>query len=361
MAVRSLWLTDFRCFGTEVIEPDPEGLTVLRGPNGAGKTSVLEAVTWLATGRSWRTAARDALVRSGTERAVLRADLADPARRVSVDADIARAGPAKIRVNGQVVARRSDLAAVLRVVLFSPDDLALVGGGPAGRREMVDEVLATRQARWEALQRQVDRVLRQRGALLHQSAGRIDAATAATLDVWDARLASAGTALADARQELVDLLEPLVAAAHARIAGPGPKVHLAYQRSWEGDLADALARSRVDDVRRRATGVGPHRDDVMVWLADRPARTHASQGEQRSVALALRLGAYHLVVGDGGIPPVLLLDDVFSELDPARAAALVAELPKGQVVLTTAVDPPQGVSPDRVLDVSAGRVVAGGS
>lgn len=359
MAVQSLWLTDFRCFCAEVIEPDPEGLTVLRGPNGAGKTSVLEAVSWLATGRSWRTSTRDALVRSGSERAVLRAELAGAARRLSMDADIARVGAAKVRVNGQAVSRRSDVAEALRVVLFSPDDLALIGGGPGGRREMVDDVLATRHPRWDALQRQVDRVLRQRGSLLHQSAGRIDAAAAATLDVWDARLASAGTALADARAELVDLLDPLVAAAHERIAGPGPTVRLTYQRSWEGDLAEALAAGRLDDVRRRATGVGPHRDDVIVSLANRSARTHASQGEQRSIALALRLGAYHLSAGDGGSPPVLLLDDVFSELDPARAAALVAELPTGQVLLTTAVDPPPGVSPDRVLDVSSGRISAG--
>lgn len=361
MSVRSLWLTGFRCFDTEVIEPDPRGLTVLRGPNGAGKTSVLEALSWLATGRSWRTSSRDALVRAGTARAVVRAELADPARRLSVEADIPREGPAKVRVNGQVVSRRAEVADALRVVLFSPDDLALVSGGPAGRREMVDDVLATRHTRWEALQRDVDRILRQRGALLHQSGGRIDATAAATLDVWDARLASAGTALADAREALVALLDPLVAAAHRRIAGVGPGVRLAYQRSWEGDLGDALAKSRVEDVRRRATGVGPHRDDMLVWLADRPARTHASQGEQRSVALALRLGAYHLILGDGGAPPVLLLDDVFSELDPARASALVAELPLGQVLLTTAVEPPPGVSPDRVLDVSEGRIAAGAS
>lgn len=358
MAVRTLWLTDFRCFDAQAVELPADGLTVLQGPNGAGKSSVLEAVQWLAAGRSWRTSSRQALVRTGADRAVVRAELAVPDRVVTVEADIPVAGMSRTRVNRQPLSRRSDMAEVLRVVLFAPDDLALVHGGPAGRRQLLDDILVARQAKAEALVRDVDRALRQRAALLQQVAGRLDAAAEATLDVWDARLARSGTALADARGDLVAALQPEVAAAHRRIAGGGPGVALAYRRSWDGDLADTLAAGRADDVRRRATGAGPHRDELDIALDDRPARTHASQGEQRSVALALRLGTYHLATGDDGPPPVLLLDDVFSELDAARADALVAELPEGQVLLTTAVGPPPGVSPARVLDVRAGGMAA---
>ncbi len=368
MAVVELDLTDFRCFATGTVAPHPQGLTVLRGPNGAGKSSVLEALYWLATGRSWRTAARAALVRSGADRALVRAEIAvgtgpSPGggvgtRTVTVRAEIPPAGAARVRVNQQSLARRGDMAEVLRVVLFAPDDLALVHGAPAGRRAMLDDVLVGRHPRFEALERELDRTLRQRAALLQQAGGRLDASTAASLDVWDSRLAGVGTDLVGAREALVADLAPPVAAAHHRIAGGGPRARMAYRRSWEGDLAEALAAARAEDVRRRATSVGPHRDDVELWLDDRPARTHASQGEQRSLALALRLGAYHLAVADGGPAPVLLLDDVFSELDPARAAALVAELPSGQVLLTTAVDPPELVVPDRVLDVAGGVVAA---
>lgn len=356
MAVRTLSLTDFRCFRSETVALEPEGLTVLQGPNGSGKSSVLEAVQWLATGRSWRTAARETLVRTGTARAVLRAELAVPDRSVTVEAEVPVSGAARTRVNRQPLARRSDMADVLRVVLFAPDDLALVHGGPAGRRHLLDDVLVARHPRYEALLREVDRTLRQRAALLAQAAGRLDAAAEATLDVWDARLARSGTDLADAREALAADLAPLVDGAHHRIVPDGPAVRLAYRRSWSGDLAATLAASRTDDVRRRATGVGPHRDDLVIALDDRPARTHASQGEQRSVALALRLGTYHLAVADGGPAPVLLLDDVFSELDPARADALVAELPAGQILLTTASEPPAGVVAARVVAVRSGTV-----
>ncbi|MDA8279658.1 MAG: DNA replication and repair protein RecF [Actinomycetota bacterium] len=358
VAVVDLKLTDFRCFAAEAVAPHPEGLTVLRGPNGAGKSSVLEAVYWLASGRSWRTSSRSALVRSGTDRAVVRADLMVGSRSVVVEAELPQAGPARVQVNRQSLVRRGAMADVLRVVLFAPDDLALVHGAPAGRRDMLDDVLVGRHPRFDALEREVERTLRQRAALLQQAGGRLDSAATATLDVWDARLARAGTDLVEARETLVADLATPVAAAHRRIAGPGPQARMTYRRSWEGDLAAALAGARAEDVRRRSTSVGPHRDDVDLWLDERPARTHASQGEQRSLALALRLGTYHLAVADGGPAPVLLLDDVFSELDAARAEALVAELPAGQVLLTTAVDPPGPVVADLLLDVRDGAVVA---
>jgi len=358
VAVQTLSLSGFRCFDSEVIEPHPDGLTVLRGPNGAGKTSVLEAIFWLAHGRSWRTSARDALVRNGTQGAIVRAEVTVTGRRLPVEADLPLTGVSRVRVNRQPVSRRSAVAEVLRVVLFSPDDLALVHAGPAGRRQLLDDILVGSHPRFESLQRDVDRILRQRGALLQQSPGRFDGAAAATLDVWDERLARAGTDLVRARESLVAALEEPVASAHHRITGGGPQVHLTYRRSWGGDLAEALARGRQEDLRRRTTGVGPHRDELEIALDERPARTQASQGEQRSVALALRLGSFQLARTDGGIYPVLLLDDVFSELDPVRSRALVAELPLGQVLLTTAVDPPPAVAPDRIFDVAAGRIAA---
>lgn len=358
MGVATLWLTDFRCFAGETVELDGGGLTVLQGPNGAGKSSVLEAVQWLALGRSWRTSVREALVRGGAGRAVVRAELTVPGRVVTVESDIPVGGAARTRVNRQPLTRRSAMAEVLRVVLFAPDDLALVHGAPAGRRQLLDDVLVGRHPKFEALQRELERTLRQRAALLQQGGGRLDEAATATLDVWDQRLAQCGQQVADARQQLVEALGPLVDGAHRRIVPSGPTVSLEYRRSWAGDLGQALAATRNEDVRRRATGVGPHRDDLVIRLDDRPARTHASQGEQRSVALALRLGSYHLALADGGPPPVLLLDDVFSELDEQRAEALVAELPTGQVLLTTAVGAPSGVAPDRVLDVRHGGVAA---
>ena len=361
MAISTLWLADFRCFTEAEFRPDPDGLTVLRGPNGAGKTSVLEAVGWLAIQRSIRGATRDVLVRTGTERAVVRAEASVGTRAVLIEAEVPVTGSARTQVNRQLVRRRSDLADALNVTVFAPNDLDLVQGGPAGRRDYLDDVLVARHARLDALVTDVDRILRQRGAVLRQAGGRPDSAAAATLDVWDERLGASGTALAIERESLAIELTPPASRAYERLAGAAEPVTLTYRRSWEGDLAVALRDARHDDVRRQVTSVGPHRDDLELAIGARPTRTHASQGEQRCVALALRLASHELRRGDLPEAPVLLLDDVFSELDAYRAAALVELLPPGQVLLTTAVDPPAVVRADRVVEVAGGRLSGSGA
>ncbi|HLX87922.1 MAG TPA: DNA replication and repair protein RecF [Acidimicrobiales bacterium] len=361
MAITSLWLTDFRCFEATVFEPDLAGLTVLRGENGAGKTSLLEAVGWLATMRSFRGAPREAIVRTGAPRAIVRAEATSGARAVLIEAELPAQGTARTQVNRQAVRRRVDLGQAVRVSVFSPDDLALVQDGPAHRRDYLDEVLVGGHPRFESLHDEVERILRQRGALLRQASRAGPEAIDASLDVWDARLAAAGEELAAAREELAATLGPLVADAYRRLAGTGNRdIVLGYRRSWEGTLDRALAEARRDDVRRQVTTVGPHRDELEVTVEGRPARSQASQGEQRSVALALRLAAHQLACAQHDEPPILLLDDVFSELDHHRATALVEQMPPGQTLLTTAVDPPPAVTPDRVVEVAHGRLVGSG-
>jgi DNA replication and repair protein RecF len=359
MAITSLWLTDFRCFTEAFVEPDPQGLTVLRGPNGSGKTSILEAVGWLATQRSLRGAPRDVLVRAGASRAILRAETMTATRRVLVEAELPASGTARAQVNRQPVRRRADLADAVRVTVFSPDDLHLVQDGPAGRREYLDDVLVDQHPRFELLTSEVDRVLRQRSSVLRQAGNRLDADIVATLDVWDDRLATSGSDLAEARHALVDELSPLVSQAYEQLAGSSQPVTLSYRRSWDGDLSEVLRARRPDDLRRQITSVGPHRDELEIAVGPGPARTHASQGEQRCVALALRLATHELRRRGASEAPVLLLDDVFSELDARRSAALVDQLPAGQVLLTTAVDPPSAVTPDRVVEVNEGRLSTG--
>jgi DNA replication and repair protein RecF len=364
MAVTRLWLTNFRCFDEALFEPDPDGLTVLRGENGAGKTSILEAVGWLATQRSFRGAPREALVRNGRDRAVLRAEAVAASRQLLVEAELPARGPSRAQVNRQPVRRRAELAEAVRITVFSPDDLELVQGAPGQRRDYLDDVLVGRHPRFESLVSEVERVLRQRAAVLRQASHTAHGELDATLDVWDARLAASGEELAEARRDLAEALAPLVAEAYARLAGAdagSDHVTVRYRRSWEGALADALAATRQDDLRRQATGIGPHRDEMEIAVDTRPVRTQASQGEQRSVALALRLASHHLARDDHGEAPVLLLDDVFSELDHRRAAALVEQLPPGQVLLTTAVDPPDVVRSDRVVEVVGGRLAAAGT
>jgi len=191
--------------------------------------------------------------------------------------------------------------------------------------------------------------------LLRQSGGRAGAEVTATLDVWDQRLADAGKVLVTARERLVTALAPLVASAYGHLAGEEDRVLVVqrYQRSWAGELLDALVASRRDDLRRGVNTVGPHRDDLVLEIDGREARTHASQGEQRCLALALRLGVHELIRSRTPLIPTLLLDDVFSELDPSRSRALVRELPAGQSILTTAAPLPEGIEVARLLPVQS--------
>lgn len=352
-------MSGFRCFEELTVTFDPRGLTVLRGVNGSGKTSVLEAVGWLATGRSVRSAARDALVRRGSARAILRAHTTVEDRQFLVEAEIPLERASRVQVNRRTVRRRAELVEALRVSVFSPSDRRLVDGGPSERREYLDEVLSERNPRLESLVNEVELVLRHRSALLRQSGGKPDRSVLDTLEVWDDRLARSGTALADARESLAAQLEPLVKDSYTHFAGRGEHVTLAYRRSWPGDLATALEDAREEDLRRQLTSVGPHRDELEIELEGAPARTHASQGEQRCLALSLRMATHDLHRREAAEPPVLLLDDVFSELDPYRSAALVERLPQGQVLLTTAVDPPALVGASQVVDVGVGRLVGG--
>lgn len=359
MSLVRLELVDFRSFARAELEPDPGAATVLTGPNGAGKTTVLEAVAYLGLQRSFRGAPREVLVRSGCERAVVRAELRARDTPVLVEAEVAVAGRSRAQVNRQPARSRAMLAEAVPVTVFSPDDLGIVQGGPGRRREVLDDALRLVDPRSGALVDEVERVLRQRAALLRQAGGRLSREVGDTLAVWDERLATAGGALVVAREALVAELEPAVAASYAGLAREGPRaganreppVALAYRRSWDGDLAGALARARADDLRRAATTVGPHRDELDLAIAGRPARLQASQGEQRCLALALRLAVHRLVAGRTGLVPVLLLDDVFSELDPSRSRALVDELPPGQSLVTTAVPLPAGVTVGATVDV----------
>jgi DNA replication and repair protein RecF len=247
--------------------------------------------------------------------------------------------------------------------VFAPDDLTLVKGGPAERRRYLDDLLVALHPRYDVLRGDVDRVLRQRNALLKQCAAgsRFDESARTTLDVWDAKLCESGEALAHARLDLVARLEPTLQSAYAAVAAQvGTDVYVRYDAPWMAHgLAAALAAARTDELRRGVTLVGPHRDDLDVQLAALPARTHASQGEQRSLALALRLAGHAVVTELTGSPPVLLLDDVFSELDPRRGDALLAHLPAGQTVLTSAAGLPAAATPELVLHVDGSKVVEG--
>jgi DNA replication and repair protein RecF len=263
-----------------------------------------------------------------------------------------------MQVNRNRVTRTRDLLGHLVATVFGPDDLTMVKGAPAERRRYLDDLLVAAHPINHGLVADLDRILRQRNALLRQSRGRATPEVLSTLDVWDDKLTGVGDALGVARRDLVVALGPEVVAVLASLGGADRPGLLRYEPEWlAGGLGPALVAARQDDLRRGVTTVGPHRDDLVVELDGMPSRTHASQGEQRSLALALRLGGHRHLANHLGHEPVIVLDDVFSELDAGRAARLVDLLPAAQVLVTAAGDLPPGVGADRVLRIADGLVV----
>jgi DNA replication and repair protein RecF len=357
--VTRLELHHFRNYVDAALDLDA-GVTAVVGRNGQGKTNLAEALAYLSTLDSFRGAPTDALVRVGADQAVIRATVRhDDGREVLVELELARqGGRSRAQVNRQRLQRTRDLLGVVRVTVFSPDDLELVKGAPADRRRFLDDTLVALAVKYDALRLEYERILKQRNVLLKQSGGRLDEAAELTLDVWDAKMAEVGDRFGHARAVLVARLSPMVTEAYEQLAGIPTAVELRYEPAWRHrGLRAALAGSRHDDVRRGQSTVGPHRDDVEIVLGGMPARTHASQGEQRSVALALKLAAHRMVAEKVGSAPLLVLDDVLSELDPGRATALLGHLPAGQVVLTTATDLPAAAHPDRVVRIEAAKLV----
>jgi DNA replication and repair protein RecF len=365
-SVGHLWLADFRCL-REIDLELASGLTVLQGANGQGKTSLLEAIGWVARARSFRGVSDAMLVRAGASEAIVRAEVTTNERPQLFEAEIRVAGRNRILCNRQTVTRARDLHGLLRVTVFAPDDLSLVKGGPSERREFLDELLAMLAARYDAARSDFERVLKQRNALLRSGVRDQDARF--TLDVFDEQLVQAGAELTRGRLRLLERLVPAVVDAYASLALDERPVTAAYMSETsptpltsadadavDGLLRDALERRRRAEIDRGLTLVGPHRDELHLTIDGLDARAQASQGEQRTLALALRL-AGHLVVRElVGAAPVLLLDDVFSELDAQRAAALVRHLPPGQTLLTTAGALPPDVVAQRVVVVRAGGI-----
>jgi DNA replication and repair protein RecF len=355
--VEHLELVDYRNYRRGSIDLT-NATTLLRGHNGHGKTNFVEALAYLATLESFRGAASDALVRQGAEVAVIRATIRQhDGRETLVEAEISVVGRNRVQVNRQRLTRTRDLLGTLRVTVFSPDDLVIVKGGPGERRRFLDDTLVSLATKYDATRLELDRIVRQRNMLLKSAGGRMTDDVEVSLDVWDAKFASVADQFGHARATLVARLTPMVSLAYEQLAGQPCAIELEYEPPWRASgLRAALLDARALDLRRGVSTVGPHRDELVMWINGRAAKTHASQGEQRSVALALRLAAHRLVTERTGSAPVLVLDDVLSELDDQRAASLLANLPGGQIVITSATSLPPGATVDRVLDVHHGEI-----
>ncbi|MEU4386027.1 DNA replication/repair protein RecF [Promicromonospora sp. NPDC023805] len=388
MYVSHLSLLDFRSYASADVELEP-GVNAFVGRNGRGKTNLVEAIGYVATLGSHRVATDAPLIRSGADRAVVRTRIVRGDRASTVELEITQGKANRARINRGQAVRARDVLGVLRTVLFAPEDLSLVKGEPDGRRRFMDQLLVLMMPRVSAVLSDYERVLRQRSALLKSArssrrsggSSRAESAAAelATLDVWDARLAELGAEILSLRIQLVEVLRPAVAAAYEQVSDADSDAEIAYRSSLPalstgnppglstgpGDnfadvgrlrdlLLEALVTARPQELERGVSLVGPHRDDLILTLGGLPAKGYASHGESWSFALALRLASFRLLGGDPqnsadspafwdpdfgtDADPVLILDDVFAELDVRRRQRLAdLVLPARQVLVTAAV------------------------
>ena len=349
MYVRHLGLQDFRSWANIELDLTP-GRTVFVGSNGFGKTNLVEALWYSSTLGSHRVATDAPLVRVGASRAVVSTIVVNEGRECAVDLEIAAGRANKARLNRSPVRSPREVLGVLRAVLFAPEDLSLVRGDPSDRRRYLDDLAAVRRPRVAGIRADYDKVLRQRTALLKSASGaryRGDRGALDTLDVWDGHLAMHGAELMAARMNLVNELAPEVQKSYQLLAPASRPASIGYHASIDietdspdidilrEELLAKMAERRSAELERGVCLVGPHRDDLELRLGDQPAKGFASHGESWSMALALRLASYELLRAEDS-DPVLLLDDVFAELDTARREALAAAAASAEQVLVTA-------------------------
>ena len=378
MYVAHLSLTDFRSYAGLELALAP-GVTSLVGPNGQGKTNLVEAIGYAATLSSHRVSSDAPLVRLGAERSIIRVAVVREERSTLVEIEITPGKANRARVNRGLVPRAREVLGLLRTVLFAPEDLSLVKGDPGERRRFLDDLLAARAPRFAAVRADYERVLKQRTALLKSagSAIRRGQGDVRTLDVWDAHLATAGAELLAGRLRLVQDLSGPVGSAYAQVSDNQGEAVISYRSSLGEDLLEqvrgvagggrellqarlleATGRMRSQELERGVCLVGPHRDDLVLSLGPFPAKGYASHGESWSFALALRLASYELLRLESGGDPVLVLDDVFAELDVGRRERLAALVGSAEQVLVTAAVPqdvPESLAGARV-DVMDGEV-----
>lgn len=344
MRLTRIELTNFRSW-EQLSFAFPHEHTALVGPNATGKTSILEAIWYAATLGSHRTSTDAVLVRAGQTSAIVRAEIERDGRSELVELEIVTQGRARAKLGGAGVSRRRDVLGTVRASLFSPERIAIVRGDPGDRRRFTDELLVQLHPRYHAAIKDFERALRQRNTLLREADGRIPAG----IEAWDEAVAGPGGEVCAGRAAAVAALGPAAVDAY-RAVGGASRLSIAYApnvaapvdptpAAWTAAIRARLEERRHDEVVRKTTLAGPHRDDLEISVDGLPARTHASQGEAWLAALGLVLGVHAAIAGRIGETPILLLDDAFGFLDPERRERLGAALPRDAQVLATSSDP----------------------
>ncbi len=355
MEVRAITLDNFRNWSHLELQLDAGGVTFIVGNNGQGKTNVLEGIYFAIRNKSFRVPFRETLITHGEKYLKVKSDVFTQGRVIDTEALVLKEGDSSFKVNSKQLRGSQSLLSTFPAVVFQPEDLNLVKGGPNLRRELLDELIVVRGKKSSSTVMLFERTLRQRNSLLKQAHGRLTQDVQDTLAVWDDRLSHLGEELACLRENVSKAIGKWLIEAYSLVAKESMDLTITYRRSWDGDLQRALRDSLSTDLQRGTTSVGPHRDDLDLLLGGKVARYHASQGEARAIAVASRLATVLFLQEELESMPVILLDDVISELDDVRATRLFNSIPRSQVIVT-GTHLPKGFEVGRVLKVKDGRI-----
>jgi DNA replication and repair protein RecF len=359
MFLSQLWLTNFRNYENTHLLFN-EGITLITGDNGNGKTNLLEAIAWFSKGKSFRGAPNEALIFQNKEKAILRAEISKDKRKTTLEVELNNFGRNQLQINGKKINKKKELQEKIKTTIFGPEDLALVKGSPSERRNYLDELLLDLHNKNQLIKSNFEKCLKQRNTLLKQAKGKLTDEIETTLNVWDEKFAESGQQLASERIQLLEKLKPEIETILNKFTKNQDTILFEYEQLWEKEkLFETLQTERETDIRRGVTTTGPHRDEIGIKVNNLLAKNHSSQGEQRSLALGLRLAGHEIVKKITETEPIVLLDDVFSELDDKRCQTLIDLLPKKQAVLTTTGELPSGVKADYKYRVVEGIIKSG--
>jgi len=354
--LKRLWLQDFRNYSVQEKAFD-RGTNVIFGQNGQGKTNLLEAIYYMGSAVSFRGAPTEALIRKDLDTAIIRAEIQHEERELLVEAEISNRHQNSIAINKQKIRPIRNLVGLIPMTIFGPDDLTLVKEGPSNRRTYIDELLVRTHPKHLKKRTDLESVLKQRNSFLKQQKGYLSTQNQDILKVWSEQFSTLSEEWGLLRQETLEEIQDLAQKAYENLVGGTENLEIIYNPRWlQEGLLSLLKETEKDEVRRGTTLIGPHRDDVEILLDGMPARTHASQGEQRTIALSLRVAGHHLLHKLHKTKPLLLLDDVFSELDNDRTERLLHLLVADQTFITTAIEP-KIIQQNMYHEIKEGKIV----
>ncbi|MGC8464991.1 MAG: DNA replication/repair protein RecF [Acidimicrobiales bacterium] len=355
MYVEKLSLVDFRNWSELNIGFQSDKLTFILGDNAQGKTNILEGIYFGARHKSFRSSERLPLIREGAEQSIIRIEVLSRDRRRMIASQINRYGRDRVLINGKQTVRFDGLLYDFPIVVFQPDDLSIIKDSPSYRRSYIDEAVESVDVQYGQLSSQYDRLLRQRNNLLRSIGNRPAPSEILTLDVWDEQLSDAAEKITLRRKEGLEELSDFILSSYRRISGDNKRIELQYAQSWSDSVLSSLRKTRENDLRKQSTGIGPHRDDIVINLDGFNSRNSVSQGEQRTLAVVLKLASATMIEKVTGETPVVLLDDIVSEFDSKRVTRLFESLPSGQIFVSGTFIP-EGLSGSVVVEIERGTL-----